>query len=84
MNWIKKYKLLAIEALQFNKQLCIEISDLWQVLHLTFNSAQNHQINLELLDKIPTLLKTNWPLFSNKEFENTINNFNNLSTSRPD
>ena len=50
------------------------------MLHLTFNSAQNCQINLELLDEIPTLLKTNWLLFSNKEFENTINNCNNLST----
>ena len=29
MNWIKKHKLPAIEALQFNRQLCIGISDLW-------------------------------------------------------
>jgi len=84
MNGIKKYKLLVIQALQFNKQLCIEISDFWQMLHLTFNLAQNHQINLELLDEIPTLSKTNWPLFSNKEFKNIINNCNNLFTPGPD
>jgi len=75
MNGIKKYKLLVIQALQFNKQLCIEISDFWQMLHLTFNLAQNHQINLELLDEIPT---------SNKEFKNIINNCNNLFTPGPD
>jgi len=41
MNWVKKYKLLAIDVLQFNKQLHIKLGDLWQALHYTFNSAQN-------------------------------------------
>ena len=26
--WVKKYKLLAIEAIQYNGQLCIELNDL--------------------------------------------------------
>jgi len=38
----KKHKLLAIKALQFNRQLCIELDDLWKVLHFNFNSAQDH------------------------------------------
>ena len=45
MNWVKKHKLPAIEAIQHNGQLCIKLEDLWQALHLSFNSAQNHQID---------------------------------------
>jgi len=41
MNWVKKCKLPAIEALQFNGHLCIELEDLWQALHQTFNSARD-------------------------------------------
>jgi len=52
MNWVKKCKLPAIKALQYNSQLCIEISNLWQTLHQTFNLAQNYQINPNLLDEI--------------------------------
>ena len=39
MNWVKKYKLLKIEAIQHNGRPCIELGDLWQVLHLSFDSA---------------------------------------------
>ena len=52
MNWVKKHKLPAIKALQYNSQLCIEINDLWQALYQTFNLAQNCQINPNLLDEI--------------------------------
>jgi len=41
MNWIKKHKLLAIEALQFDRQLYIELENLWQTLYQIFNSTQN-------------------------------------------
>jgi len=40
MNWIKKHKLLAMEAIQFNGYFCIELNNLWQALHQTFNLAQ--------------------------------------------
>ena len=33
MNWVKKHKLPAIKALQFNEQLYIKIDNLWQVLY---------------------------------------------------
>ena len=45
MNWVKKYKLLAIEAIQHNGQLCTKLDNLWQALYLSFNLAQNCQIN---------------------------------------
>ena len=41
MNWVKKKKLSATEAIQYNKCLCIQLKDLWEVLYNTFNSAQN-------------------------------------------
>jgi len=64
MNWVKKHKLLAIKAIQFNGQLCIEHEDLWNALYHTFNSTQNQQINASLLDEIPMKLQFEWPLFS--------------------
>ena len=53
MNWVNKYKLLAIEAVKYNSCLCLEIEDLSHALHLSFNMAQNHQININILDEIP-------------------------------
>jgi len=41
INWVKKRKLPAIKAIQYNGQPCIQLKDLWEVLHNTFNSAQN-------------------------------------------
>ncbi len=52
MNWIQKQKLPAIEAIQFNSRPCIELDDLWQALYSSFNSAHNHQININILNKI--------------------------------
>jgi len=56
MNWVRKQKLPAIEVLQFNSQPCIELNNLWQALYLSFNLAQFHQINVEVLDEIPSKL----------------------------
>jgi len=39
INWVKKYKLPAIKALQYNSQPYIKINDFWQVLHQSFNSV---------------------------------------------
>ena len=52
MNWIKKRKLLAIKSIHFNSQPCIELDDLWNTLHGSFNSAQSQQVNASLLDEI--------------------------------
>ena len=41
MNWVKKRKLPAIEAIKYNGRLYIEIKDLWQALYELFNSAQH-------------------------------------------
>jgi len=53
MNWVKKRKLLATKAIQYNSQPCIKLDDLWEALHKSFNSTQNHQVNINLLEEIP-------------------------------
>jgi len=64
MNWVKKQKLLAIKAIQYNSQPCLELDNLWQAFYSLFNSAQNHQINLDLLEEIPNKPVTKWMPFS--------------------
>ena len=56
MNWVKKHKLLAIKVIQYNSCPCLELSDLWQALYLLFNLIQDHQVNPELLEEIPSKL----------------------------
>ena len=54
MSWVRKQKLPATETLQHNRHSCIELENLWLALHQTFNFVQNHQVNTNLLNKIPT------------------------------
>lgn len=84
MNWIYKQKLSATEAICYNGRPYIELDDLQQALHQLFNSAHNHQINIDVLDKIQSKLILKWHLFSKKEFKTTISKCNNLLASGPD
>jgi len=45
-----------------------------------FNSAQDHHINLDALNKIISKPTTIWMTFSNEEFKSAINKYNTLST----
>ena len=84
MNWIKKRKLLAIEVIQFNGQLCIKLSDLWSALHKVFNSTQSCQVNIRLLEEIPSKEGLAQAPFSKEKLLQAIEKCNNLSSSRPD
>jgi len=84
MNWVNKYKLLAIEIVKYNGQLYIEIDDLWQVLHLTFNMAQHCFIDEEILNKLELSTKSTWNLFSEEEFTSTLIKYNISFISGPD
>ena len=84
MNWIQKQKLPAIEAIQFNSRPCIELDNLWQALYLSFNSAYNHQINMNILNKILLKPVSDWKSFSKEEFKNTISKCNDTSAPGPD
>jgi len=52
MNWVRKHKLLAPEALQYNRESYIKLDILWQALYLIFNLAQNWQINPNILNEV--------------------------------
>jgi len=80
MNWIKKHKIPAIEAIQYNSRPYIELDDLWQALHWSFNSAQDYQIDSQLLKEISGKEVMKWNLFLKKEFISTIKKCNNSLT----
>jgi len=84
MNWVNKCKLPAIEAIKYNDQQCLDIDDLWNALHSTFNMALHHQVDVEILDKIVDKLTSPWLLFSREEFRITIANCSNASAPGPD
>ena len=83
MNQVKKCKLSAIKAVKYNNCPCLKIGDLWHALHLTFNMAQNCQVDAAVLDEIPDKCPTSWSSFLEEEFTRSIANCNNLSTPGP-
>ena len=81
INQIKKCKLLVVEAIQFNRQLYIELDDLWNVLYSSFNSMLSHEVDLHLLDKILDKDPITQTSFAREELINAIEKCNNLSAS---
>ena len=84
MNWVNKQKLPAIEVIRYNNRPCLEINNLWHVLHSFFNIAQHCHIDENVLNVITSFLSSTWVPFSEEEFTSTIAKCNNLSTSGPD
>ena len=84
MNWIKKRNLLATKAIHFNGQPCFELDNLWEALHKLFNSTQDYQVNICLLEEISNKEMMTWAPFSKKELFNVIESCNNLLASGPD
>jgi len=80
---INKQKLSTIKAIKYNGRLCIEIKNLWSTLHLSFNTAQDCQVDFEVLNKISNKYSLEWIPFSNKEFISSIAKYNNSSTLGP-
>ena len=84
INWVKRRNILAIEAIQFNSKPCIELDNLWNALHKSFNSAQSYQVNFNLLEEIPDKTTMLWAPFSKKKLHYTIEKYNNSSTPELD
>jgi len=82
MNWVKKQKLPAIEAIQYNGHPCIRLENLWHTLHSSFNSG--HKVDLDLLREITSKPTTKWNPFSKEEFTSAIVKCNNLLTPGSD
>ena len=70
--------------IHFNSHPCIKISDLWNALYRSFNSAQSHQVDISLLEEIPSKEALTWAPFSRKELLQVIKKCNNSSSPRPD
>jgi len=51
-SWINRRRLPATEAIKHNDQLCLSPESLWDTLHSIFNTAQNRQTNIEILNDI--------------------------------
>ena len=77
MNWIKRSKLPTIEAINYNGHPCLTLNSLWNVLHNTFNTALNCQVNLNIINEIEHKPSQDWYLFSKKEFKSAISKCSN-------
>ncbi len=83
MNWIKKQKLPAIKAIQYKGYPYIELKNPWIALHNSFNSTQMREIDIHVLDDIPSKSTKEWNSFSKQELIDMIEKCNNLSTPGP-
>jgi len=83
MRWVNKYKLPAIETIKYNSQPYLELNDLWQVLHLSFNTAQFCYTDENVLNEIGSFVLSPWNQFS-EEFTRAIAKCNNSSAPGPD
>ena len=84
MNWVKKCKLPAIEAIQYEEHPSIKLEDLWITLYNSFNSAQIREIDIYVLNKIPNKPMRSWNPFSKQELIDAIEKCNNSSALGPD
>ena len=78
MNWIKRRKLLAVEAITYKGQPCLTLDSLWNVLHNTFNTTLNRQVNLNIINEIENKSSQNWSPFSKNKFRSAISKCSNL------
>jgi len=53
MSWIRKKSLPAIKSISYENHLCNTFPDLWNILHKSYNSAENRQVNTRFLNKLP-------------------------------
>ena len=83
MNWVNKHKLPTIESIKYNNHQCLEIDDLWNVLHSTFNTALYYQVDVHILNEITDKPISSWPTLSKEEFRLALANCNNSSTPSP-
>jgi len=83
INWVNKHKLLTIEMIKYNGNPCLELADLWQALHSSFNSAQFQMIDKMVLNELESFLSSTWLDFLEEEFTYTIINCYNSSASGP-
>ena len=83
MSWVNKYKLPAIETIKYNGQPCLDLNNLQQALHLSFNTAQFYHVDESVLNKLELFALSLQTLFAEEEFTSTIVKCNNMSAPSP-
>ena len=84
MNWIKRQKLPTIKAINHNGYPCLSPESLWNTLYSTFNTALNHQIDLNILNEVEHKPSQRWSPFSKEEFKSAISKYSDASAPGPD
>ena len=83
MNWVKKRKLPATEAIKYNGTPCLSSDSLWNTLHNSFNTALHRQVDFNILNKVERKPCQVWNPFSRYEFESAIYKCSDSSAPRP-
>jgi len=60
------------------------MDDLWNALHNTYNSAAGREVDLSVLDPLPTLQERDWPPFSALELTDSLSSCSSRSSPGPD
>lgn len=84
MNWVKKRKLPATEAIKYNGSPCLSPDSLWNALHNSFNTALHRQVDLSILNEVKCKLCQIWNPFSRYEFKSAIHKCIDTSAPGPD
>ena len=84
MEWVKQCKLPACEAIQYNGQPRHQMSKLWDALHNTYNSASGQEVDLSVLDPLPTFQESDWPPFSALELTDVLSSCSSRSSPELD
>ena len=82
MNWVKKRKLPATEAIKYNGLPCLSPDSLWNALHNSFNTALHRQVDFDILNEVEHKPCQVWNSFSRYEFRSAIHKC--VNTSAPD
>ena len=83
-SWINRQRLPTTKAIKHNGQLCLSPESLWDAMHSTFNTAQDHQTNIKILNEIDHKPTAQWAPFSKEELKQAITKCNNSSAPEPD
>jgi len=84
MNWVNKKKLPVIETIKHNDLPYLLLYSLWTILHSSFNSALDCQVDINVLNEIGDKPIASWPPFSKEEFKIAISSYNNSSAPESD
>ena len=84
MSWVKRRKLPATKAIEYNNRPCLTPISLWDALHNMFNMALHRQVDINILNEIDHKPSQVWMPFSRYEFKSTIHKCSNNSAPGPD